>query len=97
MVTLRAKLYFDALLSAGACLQKLRAAVLPPVFMPWVYLGPGRLADERRRWLAALPAHRTEQLGEGWVVQAVPDLLTRPGLDFLERLRDGAGIEYRQV
>jgi hypothetical protein len=77
--------------------EDLRPGGLPPFFTPWVYLGPGRLTANRRRWLAALPAYRTEQLGEGWIVQAVPDLLTRPAPDFLKELRDGFGMEYRQV
>jgi hypothetical protein len=79
--------------------RRLPADGLPPWFTPWTYLGPDRLDAERREWLRSLPAHHSGPLGEGWLVQAVPDLFHDPDPAFLDALENAPGqrIGYRQA
>jgi hypothetical protein len=78
---------------------QVRPRAFPPFFVPWNYLGPERLDEERRRFLQSLPVANSAPFGEGWVLQVVRELTDRPSEGFLTLLARAPGesrVEYRQ-
>lgn len=80
--------------------DSIQVSSLPPFFTPWVYLGANLLTEQRRFWLKDLRAFKTQPLGEGWLVQSVPDLYTQPSSEFVDQLKrapESKPIGYRQT
>lgn len=57
---------------------------IPPTVTAWNYLGPRRMTSALRDALRALPAFRSEPLGDGWLLRPVDDYADEPAGDFLE-------------
>ncbi|PPK63707.1 hypothetical protein V5P93_002204 [Actinokineospora auranticolor] len=62
----------------------LPGSVLPEEFGPWTYVSGAGLTDQLRERLAALPAHASRPLGDGWLVRAVE----HPGDEPADSLHD---------
>lgn len=69
-------------------------SALPEEFGPWTYVAGEALTDQIRDQLAALPAHASEALGDGWLVRAVENPGDEPTDEFRAAL-EALGACYR--
>jgi hypothetical protein len=73
--------------------SKLKPGQLPPLG-PWNWFSLESLPDTRRKQLAALPgAHRFEQIADGFLLQLVPDVYSKPSPDMMAVLAQ-LGTKY---
>jgi hypothetical protein len=73
---------------------------LPRVLLPWNYFGPDRLTDDLAAFLGTLDAFKSEQHGEGWLLEVVADVTQPPSHEFLDSLKSASvphPISYRQL